>query len=414
MKVLKSHKRGLVLLSTAAVFTLLATPAVAQISDAVVRVGIMADMTGPYSGNGGEGQVVAARMAVDDFGGKVNGAPIEIVVADDQNKPDVGLNIARKWIESDKVDAIIGGSASSIALGVQTLMKEKKKPYLLAGTLSSDLTGKSCSPMAIQFVVDSYGQPKAGIHNLMSQGFKTFYFVTVDYAFGQAMQAEATRFIEAAGGKVLGSVKHPIGTADFSSYLLQAKTSGANVILVLNAGVDMSNAIKQASEYRIARGGQVVTALGMTINTITAMGLDAAQGLQFTTPFYWDQNEDTRAWAKRFMERYNGVVPTWLHAASYSAMMHYLKGVKATGSDAGPVVVAKMKETPINDFEMKNIRIREDGQVLRGNFPVVVKTPAESKGKFDYFKLGAEISAADTFRPLSEGNCDFVKAAGKK
>lgn len=411
--VLRSQRRALALLSTTTALTLLVAPAVAQISDAVIRVGVMADMTGPYSGNGGEGQVIAARMAVEDFGGNVNGIPIEIVVADDQNKPDIGLNIARKWIESDKVDAIIGGSASSIALGVQTLMKEKKKPYLLAGTLSADLTGKSCSPMAIQFVVDTYGQPKAGIHNLMSQGFKTFYFVTVDYAFGQAMQAEATRFIEAAGGKVLGSVKHPIGAADFSSYLLQAKTSGAKVILVLNAGVDMSNTIKQATEYRIGKGGQVVSALGMTINTIAAMGLEAAQGLQFTTPFYWDQDESARAWSKRFMERYKGAAPTWLHAASYSAMTHYLKAVKATGSDAGPVVVAKMKETPINDFEMKNVKIREDGQVMRGNYPVVIKSPTESKGKYDYYKMGPEISAADTFRPLSEGNCDFVKAAGK-
>ena len=409
----KFHKRALALLSTTAALALLGTPAVAQISDNVVRVGLMADMTGPYSGNGGEGQVIAARMAVEDFGGKVNGVPVEVVVADDQNKPDVGLNIARKWIESDKVDAIIGGSASSIALGVQTLLKEKKKPYLLAGSMSADLTGKSCSPMAVQFVVDSYGQPKAGIHNLMSQGLKTFYFVTVDYAFGQAMQSEATRFIEAGGGKVLGSVKHPIGATDFSSYLLQAKASGAKVILVLNAGADMSNAVKQANEYRIGKGGQVVAALGMTINTIAAMGLDAAQGLQFTTPFYWDQDESTRAWSKRFMERYNGAAPTWLHAASYTAMMHYLKAVKAAGTDAGPAVVAKMKETPINDFEMKNVKIREDGQVMRGNYSVVTKSPAESKFKYDYYKMGPEIAAADTHRPLAEGNCDFVKAAGK-
>ena len=388
----------------------LATIASAQVSDNAVRVGIMADMTGPYSGNGGPGSVIAARMAVEDAGGKVNGVPVEVLVADDQNKPDVGLNLARKWIESDKVDAIIGGSASSIALGVQTLMKEKEKPYLLAGPLRSALTGKACSTMAVQFLVDTYASPRAGVHNMMKQGLNSFYFVTVDYAFGQAMQAEATKFIEAAGGKVLGSVKHPIGSADFSSYLLQAQASGAKAIVLINAGLDLSNALKQAAEFRISRGGQVVTTFGMTINTITAMGLDVAQGLQFTVPFYWDRDADTRAWAKRYMERSNGVVPTWIHAATYSAMAHYLKAVQATRSDAGPAVMAKMKSTPINDFQMKNVSIREDGQALRANYAVQVKAPADSKYKFDFYKVGAEIQADQAFRPLSEGGCEFVKA----
>lgn len=399
-----------VLAPLAVALAVTALPAGAQMSDNVVRIGVMADMTGPYSGNGGPGSVLAARMAVEDFGGKVNGVPVEVVVADDQNKPDVGLNLARKWIENDKVDAIIGGSASSIALGVQALMKEKQKPYLLAGTLSADLTGKACSPMGIQFLADTYAEPKTMVRTLLDQGVKTFFFITVDYAFGQAMQAEATRFIEAGGGKVVGSVKHPLGTTDFSSYLLQAQTSGAKAIAVMSAGLDLSNTLKQAAEFRITRGGQIMTTPGMTINSVTAMGLDVAQGMQFTVPFYWDRDPDSRAWAKRFMERNNGVVPTWIHAANYSAMLHYLKALKAAGTDAGPAVMAKMKATPINDFQMKNVSIREDGQAMRPNYAVLVKTPAESKGKYDYYKIGAEIPPQQAYRPLSEGGCDFVKA----
>ncbi len=237
-------------------FALAAGAAQAQISDDVVRIGIMNDMSGPYSGNGGPGSVLAARMAIEDFGGKVNGKPIELLTVDDQNKPDVGLNAARKWLDTDKVDTIVGGSATSIAFGVQTLMADKQKPYLLAGTVSSDFTGKACSPMSIQFLNDSYAIPKAGVQLLVDKGVKDFYFITVDYAFGAALQAEATRFIEAAGGKVVGSVKHPLGATDFSSYVLQAQSSGAKAIVILNAGLDLSNAIKQAAEFRITRGAR--------------------------------------------------------------------------------------------------------------------------------------------------------------
>jgi branched-chain amino acid transport system substrate-binding protein len=298
-----------------AALALAAAGAQAQISDNVVRIGVMADQTGPYSGNGGPGSAVAVRMAVEDFGGKVGSAPIEVIVADDQNKPDVGTNIARQWIENDKVDTIVGGSASSIALSVTNLMKQHRKPYLIAGTVTSDLTGKSCSPMNFQFLVDTYSLPKAGVQSLVKQGIKSFFFITVDYAFGAALQAEATRFIEAAGAKVVGSVKHPLGASDFSSYLLQAQASKAQAVVVLNAGLDLSNALKQAAEYRLARGGQVVAVFGMTINSVEAMGLKTAAGLQFTEPFYWDRDEESRAWARRFMERNKGVVPTYIHAA---------------------------------------------------------------------------------------------------
>ncbi|HMS06483.1 MAG TPA: ABC transporter substrate-binding protein [Burkholderiaceae bacterium] len=381
----------------------------AQISDDTVRIGLMGDLSGPYSGNGGPGSVLAARMAIEDFGGKVNGKSIELLTADDQNKPDVGLNAARKWLETEKVDAIVGGSASSIALGVQTLMKEKQKPYLIAGTVTADLTGKACSPMAFQFLVDTYSLPKAGVRTLLDKGAKTFFFVTVDYAFGAALQAEATRFIEQGGGKVVGSVKHPLGATDFSSYLLQAQSSGAKAIVILNAGLDLSNALKQAAEFRITKGGQSVSVFGMTINSVAAMGQETAQGLNITVPFYWDRDDASRAWSKRFMDRNNGVVPTYIMAGVYSAVTHYLKGVQAAGTDAGPAVVAKMKATAINDFMSKDVKIREDGQVMRPVYPAEVKAPAQSKYKNDFYAIGTAIPAEQIFRPLAESGCDFVK-----
>lgn len=397
------------LIAMAAALALAAGSAHAQISDDVVRIGIMGDMSGPYSGNGGPGSVLAAKMAIEDFGGKVNGKPIELLSVDDQNKPDVGLAAARQWLDTDKVDAIVGGSASSIAFGVQTLMNERQKPYLIAGTVSADLTGKACSPMSVQFIVDTYSLPKAGVQLLLNQGIKDFFFITVDYAFGAALESEATRFIKAAGGKVVGSVKHPLGATDFSSYLLQARASGAKAIVILNAGQDLSNALKQAAEFRISHGGQNISVFGMTINTVTAMGLETAADLHITVPFYWDQDEATRAWSKRFMERNNGVVPTYIMAGTYSAVTHYLTAVKAANTDAGPAVMVKMKATPVNDFMTKNAPIREDGQVMRAVYPVQVKSPAESKYKYDYYKIGAPIPAEQIFRPLSEGGCDFIK-----
>jgi branched-chain amino acid transport system substrate-binding protein len=408
---LSSVRQRLTFTAIAAIAGAIALPsaAQAQISDDVVRVGIMGDMSGPYSGNGGPGSVLAARMAIEDFGGKVNGKPIEIVISDDQNKPDVGLNAARKWIDSEKVDAIIGGSGSAIALGIQTLMKEKQKPYLIAGTVTSDLTGKSCSPMSVQFLVDSYALPKAGVQGLINAGHKTFFFVTVDYAFGAAMQSEATRFIDAAGGKVVGSVKHPLGSTDFSSYLLQAQASGANAIVLISAGSDIANALKQAAEFRIAKGGQALSVFGMTINSVTAMGQDVAQGLNITVPFYWNRDDASRAWTKRFAAQHNGAVPTYIQSGVYSAMTHYLKAVSAAGSDAGPAVMAKMKSTPINDFTMKNVSIREDGQVMRPIYPVTVMAAADSKSKYDYYKVGTPIAPEQAFRPMAEGGCDFVK-----
>lgn len=382
----------------------------AQISDNVVRIGVMNDQSGPYAGNGGPGSVLAVRMAVEDFGGKVDGSPIEVLIADDQNKPDVGVSIARRWLEVDKVDAIVGGSASSIALGVNNLMREFKKPYLIAGTNTADLTGKACSPMNFQFVIDSYSMPKSAVQGLINHGLKTFYFITVDYAFGTALEAQAARFIKELGGKVVGAVKHPLGTTDFSSFLLQAQASKAQAIVLLNSGEDLSNALKQAAEYQIAKSGQVVTTVGMTINNVSALGLEVAQGLQFANPFYWDRDEDSRNWSRRFMARSNGTAPTYIMAGAYSAALHYLKAVAAAGTDEGVAVATKMKELPVDDFEMKNVPIRVDGDVMRPMYMVKVKAPSESKGPYDFYQVLSEIPADQVWRPLSEGGCDFVKA----
>lgn len=411
MKLIKKVHR---LVSAAAVVGVtgafvLAAPAQAQISDDVVRIGLMSDQTGPYSGNGGPGSTIAARLAIEDFGGKVLGKNIDLVVSDDQNKPAIGINTARKWIEEDKFDVIFGGSASSIALGIQPFMKDKKKPYLLAGTMSVDMTGKACSPMGINFVTNTYALAKAGVLSMMSQGHKTFYFITVDYAFGKAYQDDATKFVEAAGGKVLGSVKHPLGATDYSSYLMQAQASGATAIMVLNAGQDLINALKQAKEYRVAKDGKAVGVLGLTINVVTGLGLDVAQGLAFATPFYWDRDDDSRNFSQRFMARSNGVVPTFIQAGNYSAVMHYLKAVQAAGTDDGATVMAKMKATPVNDLLVKNARIREDGMIMRPNYSVQVKSPAESKSKNDLYKVTGVIPAEQLYTPLAETGCELVK-----
>ncbi|MBO9514231.1 MAG: ABC transporter substrate-binding protein [Variovorax sp.] len=394
----------------AALATGLGATAHAQVSDDVVRIGVMADQTGPYAGNGGPGITVAVRMAVEDFGGKVLGKPIEVVVADDQNKPDVGLNIARKWLDVDKVDTIISNSASSIALGVNTLMRERGKPYLISGTTTTELTNKACSPMTIQYLTDTYAMAKASVQALMKQGIKTFYFVTVDYAFGQAWQEDGTRFIEAAGGKVVGSVKHPLGTTDFSSYLMQAQASGAQAVVFLSAGQDASNALKQAAEYKLARNGQAMGVFGMTINVVGAMGQDVAQGLQFTAPFYWDQDEATRAWTKRFRERYKEGVPTYLMAGAYSAATHYLNAVKAAGTDEGKAVAAKLHELPVNDFFSKNVKVREDGQVLRKVYAVKVKAPSESKYPYDFYTITGEIPPEQAWRTPADSACSLLKS----
>jgi branched-chain amino acid transport system substrate-binding protein len=390
--------------------TALASAAMAEgISGDVVKIGIMADQSGPYADNGGPGSVEAARMAIEDFGGEVNGKKIELVIADDQNKPDIGAAIAQKWVEEEGVDTIVGGSASSIALAVQAMMAEKKKPYMLAGTASSSLTNDACTPYSTQWVLDTYSLPKATAKSLVAAGDDSWYFITVDYTFGKQWQADTTKFVEEAGGKVVGSVLHPLNSNDFSSYLLQAQASGAKVIALANSGSDFANVIKQAQEFGITDAGQKLAPLGVMINQVHGIGLQVAQGLQIVTPFYWDYDDETREFAKRFRERFRGRTPNEAMAGTYSAVNHYLKAVAAAGTDEGEAVMKAMRETPINDFQMKDVTIRADGQVMRPMYAATIKSPEESKGEYDYYVITGSVAAENAWRSPAESNCALLK-----
>lgn len=390
--------------------TVLASGVLAQtISGDVVKIGIMADQSGPYADNGGPGAVEAARMAVEDAGGEVNGKKIELVIADDQNKPDIGAAIALKWVDEEGVDAIVGGSASSIALAIQKMMAEKKKPYMLAGTASSSLTNDACTAYGSQWAFDTYSLPKATAKSLVAAGDDTWFFITVDYTFGKQWQADTTKFIEDAGGKVVGSVLHPLNSNDFSSYLLQAQASGAKVIALANSGSDFANAIKQAQEFGITAAGQKLAPLGVQINQVHGIGLPVAQRLQIVTPFYWDYDDATREFAARFRERFRGRAPNETMAATYSAVAHYLKAVAATGTDDGETVARTMRETPVNDFAMKDVPIRADGQVMRPMYAATIKSPEESKGDYDYYTVTGIVPAEDAWRPASESACPLLK-----
>lgn len=379
------------------------------ISGDVIKIGIMNDQNGPYADNCGLGSVAAAKLAVADFGGTVGGKKIELVIADDQNKPDVGVAIALRWVDNEGVDAIVGCSASSIALAVQEIMKNRKKPYMLAGTAGSFFTNDKCSPMTTQWVIDTYAQPKATVKALLAQGINTWFFLTVDYAFGKAWQSDATKFIEAGGGKVLGSVLHPLNSSDLSSFLLTAQGSGAKAIALANSGADFANAIKQAQEFGLTKT-QLLVPLGLMISQTHGIGLKDLQNVRLTTPFYWDMTPESRAFAKRYAETTNGQLLNEGKSATYSAITHYLKAVAAAGSDDGDAVMRQMKNTPVNDFEMKNVAIRADGQVMRPLYVARIKTPAESKYTYDYYEITGTIAPEDAWRPASESACDLLKS----
>ena len=405
-----NSRRGTVRTAILAAVTMASTLANAQgVSGNVIRIGVMNDQSGPYADNCGPGSVAAAKLAVEDAGGAVNGKKIEIVVADDQNKPDVGAATAQKWVDNDGVDAIVGCSASSIALAVNDIMKARKKPYMLAGTASSAFTNEKCSPMTTQWVQDTYALPRATVKSLLAQGQDTWYFITVDYAFGKAWQEDSTRFIEQGGGKVLGSVLHPLNSSDFSSFLLRAQASKAKVIALANSGSDFATVIKQAQEFGIPQGGQTLAPLGLFINATHGIGLNVLHGVRLTTPFYWDRTDETRAFAKRYQAAFNGRMPNEAQASTYSAVHHYLKAVAAADSDDGDAVMAKMRQLPINDFEMKDVPIRVDGQVMRPLYAARIKEPAESKYPYDYYQIVATIAAADAWRPASESVCGLLK-----
>jgi branched-chain amino acid transport system substrate-binding protein len=396
------------ILGLAAASCLAAGAAQAQITKDSIKIGVLSDMSSLYSDIGGPGSLVAAKMAVQDFGGKVAGKPIEVISADHLNKPDVGSSIARQWIDQDHVDAIVDVPTSSVALAVQDVTREKGTVFLISGAASSDLTGKACSPTGVQWTYDTYALAHGTGGALVKQGGDTWFFLTADYAFGQALERDTSAVVTAAGGKVLGSVRVPLNTPDFSSFLLQAQSSKAKVIGLANAGGDTVNSIKQAAEFGIVAGGQRLAGLLVFISDVNSLGLQTAQGLVLTEAFYWDQNDETRAWAKRFMAEQKKV-PTMVQAGVYGAVTHYLKAIEAANSIDGKTVVAKMRELPINDFMTKNGKLREDGRVLRDMYLFEVKAPADSKYPFDYYKQLATIPADQAFRPLGESECPLVK-----
>jgi branched-chain amino acid transport system substrate-binding protein len=383
-----------------------ATAAHAQISDDVVRIGVLNDQSSLYADSGGQGSVVAARMAVEDAGGTVLGKPVEIVFADHQNKSDVGVAVARKWFEIDKVDMVIGFDNSSVALAVEQLAAEHDRIAIAGAVGSTAFTGKSCTPTEASWIYDSYALTTSLAKAIVAEGRDTWFFITVDYAFGQSLEADATNAVIAAGGKVLGSVRHPLNTADFSSYLLQAQASGAKVVAFANAGGDMVNATKQANEFGLTKS-QTMVSLLVVITDIHSMELQAAQGLKLVTGFYWDRDEETRAWSKRFFER-QGQMPTMGQASTYSAVSHYIKAIAAAGTDEAKAVMAKMREIPVNDFYAHNGHLREDGRLVHDMYFAQVKTPSESTKPWDYYKILKVIPGDQAFRPMAEGGCPLV------
>jgi len=391
----------------AAVLTLSAA-AQAQISGDVVKIGVMNDMSGLYVDIGGPGSVEAAKMAIADFGGSVSGKKIEIVNADHQNKPDIGGALARQWYDNDGVDVIVDVPTSSVALAVQDVARERKKAFLISGAASSDLTGKACSATSVHWTYDTVALANGTGSAVVKAGGDTWFFITADYAFGHALERDTAAVVTASGGKVLGSVKVPLNTADFSSYLLQAQASKAKILGLANAGGDTINSIKQAAEFGVVEGGQKLAGLLVFISDVHSLGLKTAQGLQLTEAFYWDQNDETRAWSKKFFEKMNRQ-PSMSQAGVYGAVMHYLNAIKVTGSDDGPTVVKKMKETPVNDFMTKNGKILENGRLIRDMYLFEVKKPSESKGPWDYYKQISTIPGEQAFKRPGGNECPLVK-----
>jgi branched-chain amino acid transport system substrate-binding protein len=381
----------------------------AQISDGVVKIGVLTDMSSLYADLSGQGSVGAARMAVEDFGAAAKGLKVEIVSADHQNKPDVGSNVARQWFDVDKVDVIVDVPNSGVALAVNQIVRDKGKAFLDSGAGSSDLTGKACSPNTIHWTYDTWALANGTGNAVVKTGGDTWFFLTADYAFGHALERDTEAVVLHEGGKVLGKVRHPLNTADFSSYLLQAQASKAKVIGLANAGGDTTNAIKQAAEFGIVKAGQSLAGLLVFITDVHSLGLATAHGLFLTESFYWDMNDQTRAFAKRFAERNRGIYPTMVHAGVYAAVLHYLKAVTALNGDDGTKVIAKMKELPTDDPLFGKGTVRADGRKIHNMYLFEVKTPSESKGPWDLYKLRATIPAAQAFRPLDQGGCPLVK-----
>jgi branched-chain amino acid transport system substrate-binding protein len=379
----------------------------AQSPSAVVRIGILNDQSGPYADFGGKTSVDAARMAVEDVGGKVVGKSIEIIIGDHQNKPDVASAIARRWFDVDGVSAIAELTNSAVALAVQQIAKEQGKITLFTGPATTRLTNEDCSPTGFHWAFDTYSQAVGTARAIVAEGGKSWFLLVADYAFGHQMASDLSKVVKASGGTVVGEVRHPLNTGDFSSFLLRAQSSKAQIIGLASAGADTINSVKQAAEYRIAAGGQKLAGLVVVISDIDALGLTTANGLVFTTAFYWDRDEASRVWSKRFFER-TGRMPGMVQAGTYSAVRHLLKAMEAAGTADGRTVADKIRELPVDDFFAQG-RVREDGRMMHDMYLVEVKTPSESKVKWDYYKVLRRIPAEEAAQPLSESKCSLVK-----
>jgi branched-chain amino acid transport system substrate-binding protein len=385
---------------------LLSASSGAWAEDGVLRVGIITDMSGQYADGNGPGSVISAQMAAEEIGGTVAGRRIEIISADHQNKPDVAVGIVRNWIDNGNVDVIAEGVTSSVALAIQNLTRERKKLFLISGSGSSDLTGKQCSPTSVQWTYDTYASSNATAKAVVARGGTPWFFLTADYAFGQALERDATKAVLASGGKVLGAVRHPFNTADFSSFLLQAQSSGAKILALANAGADFRNAIAQADEFNIRESMQIV-ALQVTLTDVPALGLAHAHDLLFTDSFYWDRTPETRAFSNAFFKRH-GAMPTAYQAGVNSSLRHYFKAVAATNSVDPETVIAQMRKVPVDDFFAQGGKVREDGRMVHDMYLMRIKKPEESKQKWDLYEYLSTVAGDDAFRPMAEGGCPYL------
>jgi len=377
-------------------------------AEIAVKLGVLNDMSGLYADVSGPGSVVAARLAVEDFAKTNKDIKAEVVFGDHQNKPDVGSNIAREWYDRENVDVILDTTTSSVALAVAGVTREKKKIFIPSGGGSSDLTGTACSPYTVHWTYDTWALANGTGSALTKKGEDTWFLLVADYAFGAALERDTTEAVIKAGGKVIGSVKHPLSGSDFSSFLLLAQASKAKVVGMANAGADAINTIKQAHEFGLTQGGQVLAGLLIFSSDVKALGLETAQGLVLTEAFYWDQDDATRAFSKRFAEKFNGKMPTSSQAGVYSSILHYLKAVAAAKTKDSDAVMAKMKELPIDDALFGQGKVRADGRAIHNMYLYQVKTPAESKGEWDLYKVLATIPAEEAFRPMDKGDCPLV------
>ncbi|CAO3421281.1 ABC transporter substrate-binding protein [Azospirillum doebereinerae] len=391
--------------------TVASGPALAQgkLSGDTVKIGVLNDRSGLYADLGGEGSAIAARMAAEEFGNKILGKPIQIVTADHQNKPDIGSNLARQWIDQDGVDVIVDVPNSGVALAVQEVTREKKTVFLMEGPATSRLTGDACSPTGFHWAYDTHALAVGTGRAMVQEGGKSWFFLTADYAFGHQLESDASAEVKKAGGTVKGAVRTPLNTSDFSSFLLQAQSSGAQVVGLANAGGDTITSIKQAAEFGLTQSGQQKLAgLLIFLSDVHALGLPVAQDLVLTTGFYWDMDDEKRAWSKKFGEKFGGKMPTMVQAGSYSAVRHYLKAVEAAGTDDGPTVAAKMKEMPVDDMFTKNGKILANGRLIHDMYLARVKKPSESKGPWDYYQILRTIPGAEAFATLEESGCKIA------